>query len=160
MRAPRRGKVKGPRLQGGRRVKQMVFLALIERSKHPWPPSGLQGILHSSVTPPLGRPLGHLGSALPHQVMCSLATSVSLTTGCNLGLVPLISGQRLSPMGKLMREGPGFCPSWKIQVATQGLAGEAEDGQREQHSPGGKSWREPRLLGGELAQKEVALTLK
>lgn len=92
--------------------------------------------------------------------MCSLATSVSLTTGCNLGLMPLISGQHLSPTSKLMREGPGFCPSWKIQVATQTLAGEAEDGQGEQPSPGGESPREPRLLGGELAQKEVAPTLK
>lgn len=34
MGAPRRGKEKEPRLQGGRRVKQMVFLALIERSRH------------------------------------------------------------------------------------------------------------------------------
>lgn len=92
--------------------------------------------------------------------MCSLATSVSLTTSCNLGLMPLISGQHLSPTSKLIREGPGFCPSWKIQVATQGLAGEAEDGQGEQLSPGGKSWREPRLLGGELAQKKVAPTFK
>ena len=77
MGAPGRGKEKGPRLQGGRRVKQMVFLALIERSKHPWTRSGLQGILHSSVTPPPGSPLGHLGSALPPR-LCALLPPVFL----------------------------------------------------------------------------------
>lgn len=49
---------------------------------------------------------------------------------------------------------------WKIQVVTQDLVGEAEDTRESRPSRGREAQREPRLLGGELAQKEVVLTLK